>query len=481
MELLQARSLVVGLFSALSACGSTEDPPFARDGSEDVSSRPDGAPSEATGREAAANGSSDTGDAGPRVPPDGDNDAAIDNYVKTGLETTDPYPTVTYPVENPYSPEKAMLGKILFWEEQLGSKSTQACGTCHRPEAGGSDPRASEPFSVGAGPNRIKGDGDDVHGGRGIARCNSLGVAQVDPIYGLEAQVTPRKPPSYFDAMFFDELFWDGRAPSTFIDPVTHVVAIETGGALESQAAGPPVSDVEMSCEGYQWTDIQTKLATAKPLDLATNVPEAMVRAIVDHPTYPDLFAWAYGEPGITARKIIFAIATHERQLTSNDTPWDRFNRGNVTALTKDQQRGLALFNTKAACEKCHVPPLFTDGKFHNVGFQDRTLDPGRSVITGVAADLGKMKTPDLRNVGLRAGGGLMHNGTFNGASLQSVVTAYDKGGFNFDGIDPEIHQLDMTDEELGKLLDFLTNGLTDKRVVDAMPPFDHPTLSSER
>ena len=91
------------------------------------------------------------------------------------------------------------------------------------------------------------------------------------------------------------------------------------------------------------------------------------------------------------------------------------------------------------------------------------------------------MKTPSLRNVGLRAGGGLLHNGTFNGASLEAVVSAYDKGGFEMAGIDPEIHQLDLTDEELGKLLDFLQNGLTDKRVGDAASPFDHPTLASQQ
>lgn len=486
MRLAQARSIVVGCFSALSACAPTGAPgsdsgDSAADSvsvAADSASAADVASFDASGRD-ASNGSNDKDDV--LEGGDRDNDVAVDNYVATGLEMVESYPAVTYPVENPYSPAKAVLGKILFWDEQVGSKSTLACGTCHRPEGGGSDPRASEPLSLGAGPNRIKGDTDDVHGGRGIVRCNAVGVAQADPVYGLNPQVSTRKPPSYLDAMFYDELFWDGRAKSKFIDPVSAAVAIETGGALESQAAGPPVSDVEMSCEGYRWIDIESKLTAAKPLQLATDVPEAMATAIVEHPTYPDLFTWAYGTPEITARKIIFAIATHERQLTSNDTPWDRFNAGNAAALTSGQQRGLALFNTKAGCQKCHLPPLFTDGKFHNVGFQDRTLDPGRSMVTGATEDLGKMKTPGLRNVGLRAGGGLMHNGTFHGASLEAVVTAYDKGGFEKEGIDPDIHQLDLSDEEFGKLLDFLQNGLTDQRVTHAAAPFDHPTLSSQR
>jgi len=40
--------------------------------------------------------------------------------------------------ENPVTEQKRVLGKILFWEEQLSSDDTVACGTCHIPAAGGS-------------------------------------------------------------------------------------------------------------------------------------------------------------------------------------------------------------------------------------------------------------------------------------------------------------------------------------------------------
>ena len=56
------------------------------------------------------------------------------------------YPKVKFTAENPFSPEKALLGKALFWDEQLSSDNTMACGTCHRPAAGGSDtPSAARP------------------------------------------------------------------------------------------------------------------------------------------------------------------------------------------------------------------------------------------------------------------------------------------------------------------------------------------------
>ena len=50
-------------------------------------------------------------------------------------------PPVPFPAENPPTEEKRILGKILFWDEQLSSDDTVACGTCHQAGAGGSDPR----------------------------------------------------------------------------------------------------------------------------------------------------------------------------------------------------------------------------------------------------------------------------------------------------------------------------------------------------
>jgi len=426
----------------------------------------------------ATAGDGDTGGGAGR-PPDA-SDAGSGPVYLTGLEKTDPYPAAVYPRENPYSVEKALLGKILFWEEQLSSHDTQACGTCHRPGAGGSDPRSGLSASLGAGPNGVLGDADDARGSQGIVRCDSAGHPKPDPIYALQVQVTPRKAPSALDAWFFNQLFWDGRATTSFVDPVTGVIAIESGGALESQAAGPPVSDVEMSCEGYSWTAIESKLAVAAPLKLASQIPAAMSDAISQHPSYPALFEWVYGTPEVTARRILFAIATYERLLRSDQTPWDRFNAGDSDALTPDQRAGLALFNLNARCSTCHVPPLFTDNKFHNIGAQAPNLDGGRSAISGDTADLGKMKTAGLRNVGLRAPGGLLHFGTGSGATLRSVLDVYRQGGIYHENTDPDIQSMILTDYEFEQLLEFVQNGLTDPRAAAELPPFDRPRLGSE-
>lgn len=474
---------LLALAPVWSACSSSSAPgsPIT-DSAFDSGSAVDRARDDSSKEDAPSSdqGAAETPDAGTDASADslaGLDDAATDT--KTGLEKTAAYPAVVFPAENPYSDSKALLGKVLFWEEQIGSKNNQACGSCHRASAGGSDPRATEPLSLGAGPDNVFGTADDVHGGRGIPRCNSAGVAIPFPPYGLQPQVTVRKPPSYFDAMFAPELFWDGRARTEFRDPLTGVVAIVTGGALESQAAGPPVSNVEMACEGYTWRDIETKLVTAKPLAFARNIPKAMAD-FIGTSTYPQLFTQVYGSPEITAQKIIFAIATHERTLTSNNTAWDHFNAGQTIALSSDQRDGLAIFNTKGRCDKCHMAPLFTDNKFHNIGLNDPTLDPGRSTISGDAADLGKMKTPTLRNVGLRAAGGMMHSGIGNGATMDLVMNEYNMGGLDRTNLDKEMLLLNLTQDEVDKVINFMVNGLTDPRVINQLPPFDSPKLSTE-
>lgn len=398
----------------------------------------------------------------------------------TGLEPTEGYPAPRYPQENPHSAEKALLGKILFWDEQLSSKNTHACGTCHRPAAGGADPRPLAEGALGAGPNGVFGDADDVRGSQGVVRCDAGGAPKADPVYGLKVQITPRKAPSALDAALFDELFWDGRATPRFVDPISGETVLVTGGALESQALAPLVNSVEMACEERSWAELEAKLSAAAPLELARELPADMAQAIAQHASYPELFAWAFGTPDVSARRIALALATYERELRSDQTPWDRFNAGDSSALTAEQQAGLALFNVKARCAVCHVPPAFTDNKFHFIGAQPAELEQGRAAITQLESDVGKMKTPSLRNVGLRAAAGLLHSGAGSGANLRAVVSLYRQGGLFHEQLDPEIRTLNLADFEVEQLLDFLQNGLTDERARDELPPFDRPRLGSE-
>jgi cytochrome c peroxidase len=161
-------------------------------------------------------------------------------------------PPIPVPSENLITPEKAVLGKILFWDEQLSSDDTVACGTCHLPENSGADPR----LAIHPGLDGIFGNADDVFGTQGVVRRDSSGAAIVDPIFGTSPQVTDRSGPSAFQSLFAPDTLWDGRAGTVFFDPLSPTtVLIAIGGALESQAVLPILNSVEMAKDGRTWAE----------------------------------------------------------------------------------------------------------------------------------------------------------------------------------------------------------------------------------
>ena len=399
---------------------------------------------------------------------------------------------VTYPPENPYSWDKAILGKILFWEEQMSSDDTVACGTCHRSAAGGSDPRAGTGVTF---PSAIGG----IHGAMGIRACSiATGGGVVYDDSNATVQVTKRKPPSYLDAMFGTDLFWDGRALSAFTDPDTGEVAIATGGGLESQVVGPPLNGVEMACAERTWPDIHAKLEAARPLVKARDIPPDMLYALCARPSYPELFEAAFGDPAITTKRIAFAIATHERTLISNQTPYDEFQNGDANAMTAEQQAGLTLFAGKGKCQRCHAAPLFGSSQFVNlglinyddpdgdVGADNVHVDLGREEFTGLVEDRGKFRAATVRNVGLREPQGVLHDGIGDGSSLDELMAAYNipprKDAHTDVRMDPAVegNLLGLTGPEIEAMLVFMREALTDPRVAAEEFPFDRPKLGTE-
>ncbi len=382
------------------------------------------------------------------------------------------------PPENPVTAEKAVLGKILFWDEQLSSDGSIACGTCHIPAAGGSDAR-SGPATMNPGPDGIFGTSDDSTGSPGVLRANGFGHLEPDDRFGLEPQVTDRYAPSTLMASYFDRLFWDGRAQGKFIDPLSGSTAIAAGGALEIQSLGPILSSVEMANEERSFAELQARLGTVRPLALASQLPPDTQTALLASPTYPDLFELAFGTPEITPVRIAFALATYQRTLVPDETPWDNFQRGDTSALSAAQRRGMAAFETTAACAVCHAPPLFTNGSFHGVGMRPTSADPGRFGVTGDPQDLGLFKTPSLRNVELR--GHWFHSGAPGVTTLRDTVELYASGvGGGFDALDPVLNGLTIPAQDVGNITEFL-RALTDPRVAAETFPFDRPTLRSER
>ena len=377
------------------------------------------------------------------------------------------------PAGNPITTDKVQLGKALFWDEQLSSTRTVACGTCHQPVAGGSDSR-STPTTLHPGPNGIFGNGDDIVGSPGVIATDGEGLQRLDDFFGMAAQVTGRYSPSAINAAYPPLLFWDGRATGTFTDPVSGEVVLAAGAALESQAAGPPTSSVEMAHAGRDWSAVASRLNHAVPLTLSPSVPTDLSTWIAGR-DYAELFEASFGSAGVTPSRIIMAIATYERSLVSNQAPFDAFIAGTPGALTAQEQQGQNLFRTHG-CAGCHAGNRLTDDVFHYIGVRPQGEDLGRSAVTGVNGNRGQFKTPSLRNVALR--GEYMHNGRFN--TLEEVVDFYNRGGdFDAPNKPPVIQPLGLTDTEKAALVAFLGRPLTDPRVAAETGPFSRPALSA--
>ncbi len=377
------------------------------------------------------------------------------------------------PPQNPITEAKRVLGKMLFWDEQLSTSNVVSCGTCHVPSRAGADNR----IAVHPGLDGITGTPDDVRGSPGVIRSDAVNDYIRSTLFNLAPQVTTRAANSMINAAYAVDLFWDGRARSQFVDPVSGAVVIPNGGGLESQVVAPPVSDVEMAHQGTNWNELTVKLTRVRPLALATNHPADVAAALATSPGYPALFAAAFGDDEITASRIAMAVATYERTLISNDSPWDRSQAQQPGGLSPQQQQGWQNFQA-VGCIACHTPPLFSNNSFRNIGLRPIAEDNGRQAVTGNVADRGRFKVPSLRNVNLKQT--FMHNGQFN--TLQQVLGFY-AGPPQFpDNRDPLLLPPPNLPPPVAQtIVDFLTGGLTDARVANQQFPFDRPTLFVDR
>ena len=152
------------------------------------------------------------------------------------------------------------------------------------------------------------------------------------------------------------------------------------------------------------------------------------------HPTYPRLFAQAFGADKPIGQKLaVQAIAQFERTLVSANTKYDRWLAG-TEEFTPEEERGFLLFHTEQAdCFHCHVAPLFTDNQFHNNGLDLDPADPGLARQTEGRLDRGKFKTPSLRNIEYTAP--YMHDGRFQ--TFQEVIEHYNSGFHRSNLTDP--------------------------------------------
>ncbi len=196
------------------------------------------------------------------------------------------------------------------------------------------------------------------------------------------------------------------------------------------------------------------------------------------HPEYPELFEEAYGVTSIRAEDVAKALAQFTRIMISSNSKFDRVQRSEAE-FTEKEMKGYDIFNSeRGSCYHCHTPPLFTDNNLHNIGLDSNYSDPssrGYYTVTNDSSDLGRMRTPTLRNVGLR--NRYMHDGRFS--SLQEVVEHYNSGVRRSRSLDPTMIkgnnriELNLSQEELSQLEAFL-HTLTDSTFINN-PSLSHP------
>jgi len=292
----------------------------------------------------------------------------------------------------PASEEQVELGRLLFFDRVLSGSRDRACADCHVPALAFTDGRAT------------------AQGARGPLARNT---------------------PTLYNVGFKQRLFWDRRSPS-----------------LEAQVFGPLFSPDEMVADAAQLL--------------------ARLRAI---PEYVERFERAFGSglaggerahgdagdaSAVDLERLARAIAAFERTLVSRDSRFDRFARGDASALDEAERRGLRSFRSLATrCFECHRLPTFDAPLALAIGVPSD--DPGVGGATGNPAQRGHFAVPTLRNVARTAP--YMHDGSL--ATLEDVVEFYRRGGGRafgaaIDRVDTQIRAIDMSDAEAADLVAFL-------------------------
>lgn len=194
--------------------------------------------------------------------------------------------------------------------------------------------------------------------------------------------------------------------------------------------------------------------------------------------TYKELFKKCYNVDYITHKEIGYALAQFTRTMISDGSKYDRYIKG-IEDMSYDEKKGAEFFfSEKGDCFHCHVTLLTTDNSFHNNGLDSiytSDKDKGLFMVTGDAKDLGKFRTPNLRNVALR--NSYMHDGRFK--TLEEVVEFYNSKVRKSATLDPVMTKpgkengLQLNAYEQKQLIAFLKT-LTDSAFI-TNPNFSKP------
>ncbi|MCU0389783.1 MAG: cytochrome-c peroxidase [Thermoflexibacter sp.] len=191
----------------------------------------------------------------------------------------------------------------------------------------------------------------------------------------------------------------------------------------------PPLFNLAWTSNGLFWDGGVNNLESLSfaPLSHADEMGQdlsTLPKKLTAIPDYRSLFFETFGQDTITNAMIARALAQYLRTLFAENSRYDDFVQQKIQ-LDRLEIEGLNVFNKK--CATCHLPPLFTDNKFHNIGLDSIIIADtanillGRFRITQDSADIGKFKTPSLRNLAFTFP--YMHDGRLR--RLEDVLLHY--------------------------------------------------------
>lgn len=270
-------------------------------------------------------------------------------------------------------------GKQVFLDESLSEPRGQACVNCHQPEYAFADPRS---VSTGAVSERM-----------GTRNAPSLLYAALIPSFAYEDFLTPDGEEVYAHE---GGLFWDGRARDLF-----------------EQVQQPFFNHKEMN------------------LSSESELAHRLRRSSYSHQLKKLVGQRYWGDDGLVTYHAYLCLVEFLRSPVFRpfNSKFDAYRRGDLAILNEQELRGMKVYIEKGKCDDCHPlsatnwdPPLLSDFGFDNLGVPSSGKpDLGLGKHTGNPGELGKFRSPSLRNVGLTAP--YMHNGSLK--TLKEVVEFY--------------------------------------------------------
>jgi cytochrome c peroxidase len=262
--------------------------------------------------------------------------------------------------------------------------------------------------------------------------------------------------------LFFDPVFSNSRttACATCHDPKLSWgdgrARAHGDNAQDMSLRSPTLLDVAwMPHLGWDGKFRDLESVAFAPITAAANMnlkEDALLKRLNALPDYAAAFAAAFADGAISRRNIELALATYERTIISGEAPFDRWVRGDESAIDEAAKRGFDLFNGKAHCAGCHSGWTFSDGSFHDIGTAEgEDIGRGRLFPTSVKLRYA-FKTPTLRDAARRAP--YMHDGSV--PTLEAVIDLYDRGGIKRPSRSELIGPLGLTGGEKSDLLAFL-------------------------